>query len=293
MTDTDHFETPTPRHTETERPGAFLSFLVAAYGHTLITLLRRRRTLAAVLLTMLPPLLPLIVVFFSSAQYLPSGGRVYASTIESFYLVVLCPLLSLFFGTMLLGEEAEGDLLHYILTRPVPRLTIVLGRLAACLTVAVPVICISIALMMASCFALADFPPVAAQGVLLLRHWLAAAVALTAYCSITMFLGAATRWPVAIGIASLFAWQRLAMIAPGVVDFLTIEKYAVALLPALAGQRARRVIHTALAEFEKEQFLVSFPRALAVLLIVSAVFVIATTLALRMREYSKGKAVAG
>ena len=44
---------------------------------------------------------------------------------------VICLLLALFYGTSVLGEELDGKTLTYLLTRPISRIAVYAGRLAA------------------------------------------------------------------------------------------------------------------------------------------------------------------
>jgi len=83
------------------------------------------------------------------------------------------------------------------------------------------------------------------------------------------------------------------MIIPGLVDFLTIEKYIRSLLPALATERENPVIQTPLGEFQKSEFLINQPKAAITLLCITAFFVGLTCIAVRWREYSNARAVSG
>ena len=104
-------------------------------------------------------------------------------------------------------------------------------------------------------------------------------------------LGALSKRPVILGIAFLYGWQRLAMIVPGAVDFLTIEKYLTAMLPKLATERQSAVIRTALAEFQKKQLMIDASKAAVTLLIVVTVLLALTCVVLRRREYSQSRAI--
>jgi len=99
--------------------------------------------------------------------------------------------------------------------------------------------------------------------------------------------------PVIAGILFIFGWQRLALYIPGAADFLTIEKYLVAILPKLATERENAVVRTALVEFEKQQLLVAASTALLGLAAVAIILVGASCLVVRWREYSAARAVGG
>ena len=66
-----------------------------------------------------------------------------------------------------------------------------------------------------------------------------ALLGLLAYGAVTMFLGAVTKRPIVIGVLLLYGWQRVATAVPGLIDFLTVQKYTDTLLPALAEERGK------------------------------------------------------
>jgi hypothetical protein len=126
----------------------------------------------------------------------------------------------------------------------------------------------------------------------LVGHYLALNfLGLMAYGALCMFMGAYFRHPVVLGVVALFGWQRIATIVPGLVDFLTIEKYLTILLPKVAIQRENQMIKTALVEFQKKEFLISGTRALVTLLVITAVLLVLTSYVVRQREYSSARAV--
>ncbi len=116
-------------------------------------------------------------------------------------------------------------------------------------------------------------------------------MALIGYGAVMAFLGATTRRPIVIGVLLLYGWQKLATLVPGLIDFLTIQKYTDALLPVLATQRHNEEIRTALGTFQKEVYAVTAPKAFATLLAIALVFLIFGVVVVRIREYTTAKAV--
>jgi uncharacterized membrane protein len=62
-----------------------------------------------------------------------------------------------------------------------------------------------------------------------------------------------------------------------------------ALYPAMATQRNVEQIQTALGTFQKQIFVVSASRAVMVILLVAAVFLVSSIIAVRRREYGAGR----
>ena len=263
------------------------------YAHTLVMLLRRKRAILVGCVALTPVLIPLIVAFISASQYAQDGNKFFVELVDYVYLRTLAPLVALFFGCMLIGEDIESETIPYLLTRPLPRSGWVIGKYLAFLVVSATLLVSSILLCFCACIALGGLS-VSASSVKLLLHYQGVAVmALMGYGAVCLFLGALFKRPVIVGVVVLFAWQRLAMTIPGLIDFFTIEKYVRAMLPKLATERENIVIKTAIMEFEKKVFMVGAAKAAAMLVIIPLVLLALTTLVVRWREYSSARAVGG
>jgi ABC-type transport system involved in multi-copper enzyme maturation permease subunit len=265
----------------------------ASLGHALIMLLRRQRVLLAAGVTLLPVLIPLALAFLSKSQFSDDGNVIFIRLSEDVFINVLAPLLALFFATMLIGEDAESQTLPYVLTRPIPRSAWVLGRYAAFVVVATTILGLSLFLTFAACTTLTgiDFT---GQDLRFAGHYLAVATGgLFAYGALTMFLGTYFKKPIVIGVLFLYGWQYLANLVPGVVDFLTIQKYTDALLPKLAESRHNVEVQTALLTYNKEIFMVSATNAILTLAGVTVAFVALSVYTVRQREYAAARAAGG
>jgi ABC-type transport system involved in multi-copper enzyme maturation permease subunit len=275
------------------RPGGYWGYLSASWGHALILMVRRQRIVLAALITFLPVLIPLAMAFLSPSQFAEDGSKVFSRMMEQVHIDVLAPLLALFFASMMVGEDIELQTIPYVLTRPIPRSAWVLGRYFAYMTVASIILVVSCALAFAACTALEKlaFDQV---GLTLLAHYSGVCVmALLGYGAVAIFLGATTRRPIVIGVVLLYGWQRLAMTVPGLIDFMTIQKYTDALLPKLATQRNNVEVQTMLGTFQKEVFAISAGKAGIFLVVIAAAFLIGTVIAVRVREFSAARAIGG
>jgi hypothetical protein len=268
--------------------------VVTSFLHTLSLLRRHRWSMLGIVVAFLPVLIPIVIAFFDAGPTLPRGVDVFTQITEKLYLRVVAPLFALFFGCMLIADDVESHTIQYILIRPVPRTATVLGRFAAYLLFVSLILVSSLTFVFAASTSLGDFPFSPGNWRLLAHYSGVLAVAMTAYGAASMFLGAVfSKRPVIYGVALFFGWQRLAMVLPGVADFLTIEKYTNALLPPLATQRDNPVLKTAIAEFQKSEYIVGAGKALVLLALISIAFLLVTALVLRGREYTPARAAGG
>lgn len=272
----------------------YFSVLQASCGHALQTLLRRRRLALAALVAFLPVLIPIALSFLSSSRFAESGNVVFVRLAEDLYVNVFTPLMALFFAGMLVAEDIEMRTMTYILTRPTSRSAWVFGRFLAFMVVATSILLCSCALTFAACTMHADFSLTSPADIKLVAHYFGVmTLALLAYGSFCVFLGAFTKRPIVYGVILLYGWQYVATLVPGLVDFFTIKKYTDAVMPIMATQRHVTEIQTALGTFQREVFLVGAGKAVIVLLAITAVFLGATIIAVSRREYAADRAAGG
>jgi ABC-2 type transport system permease protein len=272
----------------------YLGHVNASCGLALLTILRRPRLILATVIVMMPVMVPLLLAFLSKSAYAEQGNEVFVRLVERLQINSLAPLLGLFFASMLIGEDVEQQTLPYVLTRPIPRSAWVLGRYVAYLFISVAILSTSIFLTFAACTALAGIAFRQPDLLLLAQYLGVGVVALAAYGAVMMLLGAATKRPIVYGVLLLYGWQRLALIVPGLVDFLTIEKYTNAMLPALATQVGMQVaVQSILGEYNKQVFAVSALTAGATLAGVTLFCLAASVYVVRHREYAAWRAAGG
>jgi ABC-2 type transport system permease protein len=277
--------------TERKDRVGYFRFLGAAFTHSLVSMLRQKRIVLAAAVCLVPVAVPPLVAFFDPAEVAQRGSRIFVFLVEHLYLDTLAPLLALFYGCMLVGEDVELQTIPYLLTRPIPRSSIVIGRFASYVLVTSVILLASVALLFIACIALGTFALEPENLRLLADYLLICFAAVTAYGALALFLGSASRHPVIIGIAFIFGWQRFALLIPGAVDFLTIDKYLWSLLPPMATQRSNPVIRNALMEYQKEMLLFSATKAAIALLVITVAFAALTCIILRRREYSGARAL--
>ncbi|MFP6582191.1 MAG: ABC transporter permease [Candidatus Hydrogenedentota bacterium] len=278
-----------------QQPGhrGYINSVFASFGQSLVLLLRQRRIIFATFICFLPIVIPLMLALISSSQFGESGKDTFTQITMTVYVSGLTPLLALFFATMLIGQDVEAHTIPYILTRPLPRSAWVIGRFLAYMMTSSGIMGISLALLFGSCTTLQNFG-FESENIRLVTHfWVTTMFGLLGYGSLTMFLGAFSKRPIIIGVILIYAWQPLAMVIPGYIDFLTIGKYVDAIQPSTAMRDNTVTFQTELGDFQKHIFAIELPQAMLTLAIISLAFVIMTVISVRHREYASAHAIGG
>lgn len=279
-----------------QRPtrGGYMTFVSASCGRTFQDMVRQQRLILAAAVVYLPVLLPLAVAFLSRSKYGQSGLEIFSRMSEELYINALAPLLALFFATMLVGEDAERQTISYMLTRPTPRSAWVLGRLIAYFAVSLAIVTSSMLLTFAGCTSMEELSFSAGDLKLFFHYTGVASMALVGYGVLTMFLGATTKRPIILGVMFIYPWQALCVrFVPGLLDFLTIQKYTNAMMPVMAESTENERMQAALEEFHKEQFLIDASASLVTLILISVALFALTVGMVRWRQFSSSHAIGG
>ena len=161
-----------------------------------------------------------------SAERLLSDGATYA---DGFGLIILVPIVSLVFGSSVLGEAREDGTLVYLWLRPMNRGPVVLGAAAAAVTAALPLTVIP---TVVGGWLAAD--RVAGSSDLVVGALVAAALGTAAYSSVFVLVGLLLKKPIMWGIGYVLLWEGLAV---GLGDFaarLSLRGYSRSLLVRIA-----------------------------------------------------------
>jgi hypothetical protein len=144
-----------------------------------------------------------------------SGFMVYSRfVVFSVFLTFLLPLWSLSFATESLGGEAEGNTMIWLLTRPLPRPAIYLGKFLALLPWTLGLNVGGFALM-----SLAAGRP----GLLALRlYWPAVVWATLAFSAVFFFMGACFRRPAVVALVYAFFLEVLFGNLPGYLKRVSV-----------------------------------------------------------------------
>ena len=198
------------------------TFFVAA--HQLRGLLGSRRLWMVVILVLIPPVM---------AYFFADPGRPmqhFASLSLLLSLAILGPLAGLILGSVVISEEVEAKTLTYVFTRPIPRVSLFLGRWLACTLVVSGLMAVSNAFVG---FHAAQFQP--QDGI---QPWegplrdgiperLILASVLCGALYTTLAAGLSTMWrrPIVFGLGYAFVWEMVVANLPGSTQRLSMQYY--------------------------------------------------------------------
>ena len=149
---------------------------------------------------------------------------------DGFGLIIIVPIVSLVFGSSVLGETREDGTLVYLWLRPMGRAPVVAGAAAAAATAALPLTVIPTA---AGGWLAAD--RVAGSADLALAAAAAAALGTAAYSALFVLLGLLVKKPIIWGIGYVLLWEGLAV---GLGEFaarLSLRGYTRSVLSQVGG----------------------------------------------------------
>ena len=254
-------------------------------------LLRPRRMAFLGAVALLPVLIPIAVALVAPDRPLEhSGLRLFESVALHGFLTALAPLAAIYLATPLIGDEIESGTCAFLLTRPVPRSALVVGKFAAYLAIAAATLLPSLLLTWIGCrLTTAEPASLSVSLAFLLPSAAVIVLALAVYGALCCALGAATARPVVYGIVFAFGWERAARLVPGYVDFLTFQRHLEALWPrvTLGGEQ----LTGGGVEVVSRVAGLTGLQAAAVLTLLAVALLAAATLALRTKEYARAQAV--
>jgi len=158
-----------------------------------------------------------------------TGFDLYGVLVAIYDVRNVVPLCALFFAASLVADEVEGRTLTYLLTRPITRAAILLGKFAAYVVSSLvfvwPITVATFFLLATSrgTEGLSSRVPVLFQDLGVL------ALGLVAYGALFTLLGVLVKRPVIPGLLFLYAWELVAWI-PGYLPRFTVTAYLRSLL---------------------------------------------------------------
>ncbi|HXB56837.1 MAG TPA: ABC transporter permease [Vicinamibacteria bacterium] len=211
------------RGRDTTRPLALVAAARGVFDLALQGMVWTRRSLLMAILLGLPAAVSILYRVVPTA-WVPSrlsGPDLYALIAVFYYVRNFLPLAALFYATALIADEVEGKTLPYLLTRPIPRSAILLGKFAAylttTLTLTLPATVVTFFLLLTA----RGFAGLGASVPDLFRDMGVMILALLAYGALFTLLGVLLRRPVIPGLLFLFAWELIANL-PGYLPRFTI-----------------------------------------------------------------------
>lgn len=159
-----------------------------------------------------------------------------------FLVQTVVPLIALIVGSAAVAEEVEDRTITYLVTRPIPRGAILVGRWAAGLVLVLGVCAASAAITFALIEDVGmpdpDEPPLPPE--LLARLFRTVLLAGTVYSALFAAAGTFLRHPVLVGLAYSAVFEGLLANLPGANQALTVQYYLKSYLLADAPEVAAR-----------------------------------------------------
>jgi len=217
---------------DTGKPLGLLEGARGVFDIALDSLVWSRRSLLMAVLLCLPIAFALLYRLVLVAK-LPAqlrGFDLYGVIVALYYIRNALPLAALFYSVSLIADEVEDKTITYLLTRPIQRASILLGKfgayLATTLTLALPSLVITFFLLMTA----KGFDGLGASVPHLFRDMGVLVLTFLTYGAFFALLGVGLRRPVIPGLLFLFGWELLALL-PGYLPRLTITAYLRSLVP--------------------------------------------------------------
>lgn len=154
---------------------------------------------------------------------------VFTEILMVFFLQFYIVLLALFYGTSVASEEVENRTLSYLLTRPLPKPAIVLGKYAAYSAL----IAVLVAVSLAVSFFVLNAARLREPGLYatFLRYLGVLALGVLAYMAFFTFLGVLLKRAIILGLVFGFGWENVIQYFPGSTQKFSIVHYLKSLLP--------------------------------------------------------------
>ena len=185
-----------------------------------------RRSLAMAVMLALPVALAIVfrIVLESDLRVRIPPSDFYGAVVTFYYLRFALPIAALFYATALIADEVDGKTLTFLITRPVRRSAILLGKFAAyvvtTLTLALPAAVITFFILATA----SGWPGIGGRVGDLFRDVGVMALALLSYGALFTLFGVVLRRPVIPGLLFIFVWELLANL-PGYMPRVTLTAW--------------------------------------------------------------------
>jgi len=157
------------------------------------------------------------------------GLYFFNNAILIFIFQFLILVLTLFYGTSISTEDLEAGTWAYLVTRPIPRASIVIGKYLSSLILAAAIIGTGLIVS----FLILNLESLARISIYgyLIKDLAVLWLALMAYTSFFTFLGASIRRSVFFGLIFSFGWENVIQYFPGSTQRLAIIHYIKSIIP--------------------------------------------------------------
>jgi ABC-2 type transport system permease protein len=246
---------------------------------TLDTLFWSKKTLFVAVISLLVILLSLLGRLILSYHWIRapfSSAQVFASLMSTAVIHFLVVFVTLFYGTALISEEVEGKTLTYLLVRPIPKPTIMIGKFLALVWIGSLLVLPTIIISYAILYLRGDMQPFFEDIGTLGKDIGIVCLALLAYGSFFSLLGAWLKHSILSGLIYAFGWEGIVSYLPGFTRKLTITHYVQSIFP-------HEDTGTAIAMMIGERS--GLLESVLTLVLLSGFFLATASLILREKEY--------
>jgi len=213
---------------DSSRSMPFLPAARVVFDLTLQGLLRGGRSAVLAVLVGMPLVFALLYRLAALSGHPPvSGVGLYGLVFALYSTRNVLPLAALLSAGTLVADEVEGQTLTYLLTRPIPRTSILAGKYAGHL---VAVLALALPTTLLSFVIFGGPSALLSQPAALLRDLGVTALVLAVYTALFTLMATLLRRPMLPGLLFLFGWEFLANF-PGDLPRLTITGWVRALVP--------------------------------------------------------------
>ena len=149
------------------------------------------------------------------------------------FLHFLLPLMTIFIGTAIIGDEVEERTLPYLITRPISKTTIVLSKTAAGGIAVASILTVSLILTYTLMVMDGGFGGWFSNISILLQGIGVMVLGLLVYIPLFGIFGGLLKRPVLAGLLFAFGWENSVSFFPGNVKLMTVAHYLHTIAPPL------------------------------------------------------------
>jgi len=202
------------------------------------------------------------------------------------YIHFLLPLTAIFVGSAVIGDEVEGRTLPYLLTRPIPRRTIVISKLFSGVLLTGVIFIISLLITYIIMKQENGFSGLMQDADIYLGTIGIVFLGMVVYLPLFCVMGGLLKRPVLLGLFFTFGWESTVSFLPGNIKYFSISHYLHIL--------AKRLYDSQFTSTDSKRALlnlffrskeISSEAAVLILLAVAGVFVFLSASLLYMKEY--------
>ncbi len=191
------------------------------------------RTAGMAILATTPVLMALVyraAVALELAAQTSSFG-VFSILTAAVSLPFVAPMLTLFYASGVVIDDAEAGTLHYFLTRPFARRDLLVGKMLGNLMIVMFLFVPPFVLCYYLTLAGSGWQELGSRFPTLVRDLMAASLGIFAYSGLFSLAGTVLKRPLLFGLFFVFGWQAAASIVPGAIRYLTVTHYMHSLMP--------------------------------------------------------------